>query len=103
MISKSLDGFTYVSSTQKKRSHKLASKEEGGVDDSEASQKPQRHSTTSGVEHAPDTKRTWSGPHEDEGQTHRGGVKHAKAGNRNRSSRGKPKVFGTGVNAIPVG
>lgn len=72
--------------------------------DVELSQKPQRHSTTSGADHVPGKKHTWSIPHEDDGKTHRGGVKHAKLGNKNGTIRRKPpRALGTGVNAIPVG
>lgn len=63
--------------------------------------RPQRHSTTSGVDEAPAVKRTWTVPEEGEdGQTHRGGKKHAK-GDKKRGKRQAP--LGTGVNAIPVG
>ncbi|EIN14028.1 hypothetical protein PUNSTDRAFT_57376 [Punctularia strigosozonata HHB-11173 SS5] len=55
---------------------------------------PQRHSKTSGVEHTPATKRTWSVLEVDDGLTHRGGKKHARRPQKN---------LGTGVNSIPVG
>ncbi|KAG6911596.1 hypothetical protein DXG01_011899 [Tephrocybe rancida] len=62
--------------------------------------KPQRYSATSGIEQAPTTRRTWTVGDVDDGETHRGGRKHAK-----RPSKSKPsgKTWGTGVNAIPVG
>ncbi|KAI5121137.1 hypothetical protein M0805_007135 [Coniferiporia weirii] len=64
-------------------------------------ERPQRHSTTSGIEDAPSGKRTWTVPGPgDEGTTHRGGQKHVKK--RGKSSK-KGKEWGTGVNAIPVG
>lgn len=57
------------------------------------SQRPQRFSATSGMEQVPVTKRTWTVGEGDDGETHRGS-KHKKS---------KPKAWGTGVNAIPVG
>jgi len=60
--------------------------------------KPQRFSTTSGVEKAPSTKRTWTvGDAEEDGAVHRGGKKHQKKEKRPRPPQA------TGVNAIPVG
>ncbi|GJJ09799.1 hypothetical protein Clacol_004023 [Clathrus columnatus] len=57
---------------------------------------PQRHSTTSGLDHVPKAKRTWSVPQGDE-TTERGGTK--KRGKKIKSSRS----WGTGANAITVG
>lgn len=65
-------------------------------------ERPQRHSKTSGVDEEPLKNRTWTVGDLDDGKTHRGGRKHAKedrASERKRPS----KVWGTGVNAIPVG
>ena len=59
------------------------------------SQRPQRFSSTSGMEQVPVAKRTWTVGDSDDGQTYRGGVKHKK--------KPKAKAWGTGVNAIPVG
>ncbi|KAJ7103295.1 hypothetical protein B0H15DRAFT_795457 [Mycena belliarum] len=56
---------------------------------------PQRFSATSGLEQVQSKARTWT-IGDDDGQTHRGGVKHTKV-------RPKGKQWGTGVNAIPVG
>ena len=57
--------------------------------------RPQRWSSTSGLDEAPVTKKTWTVGDEVE-ETHRGGKKHVRG-------KKKPKVLGTGVNAIPVG
>ncbi|KAG6866062.1 hypothetical protein C0991_009159 [Blastosporella zonata] len=62
--------------------------------------RPQRYSATSGIEHAPTTPRTWTVGDVDDGETHRGGRKHAKRPSKSKSSG---KTWGTGVNAIPVG
>ena len=59
------------------------------------SQRPQRFSATSGMEHVSVAKRTWTVGDNDDGQTHRGGVKHKK--------KSRVKAWGTGVNTIPVG
>ncbi|KAF8202992.1 hypothetical protein BJ912DRAFT_336336 [Pholiota molesta] len=59
--------------------------------------RPQRFSATSGMELKPTTSRTWAVGNEDDGETHRGGVRHHK------KSKGPSKTWGTGVNAIPVG
>ena len=40
-------------------------------------------------------KRSWTVGDDDDGATHRGGIKHKK--------KSKSKTWGTGVNAIPVG
>ncbi|KLO20724.1 hypothetical protein SCHPADRAFT_897983 [Schizopora paradoxa] len=83
-----------LASQRTKRAEK--EKESGDV-----AERPQRHSTTSGLEQTLPKMRTWSVPEEgDDGQTHRGGKKHAK-GDKQRGRRPKPQ--GTGVNAIPVG
>lgn len=60
---------------------------------------PNRHSSTSGVEKMHTQKRTWSVP---EGDNEDGEKKLDKT----RKKRGLPKrskMWGTGVNAIPVG
>ncbi|RXW22594.1 hypothetical protein EST38_g3285 [Candolleomyces aberdarensis] len=57
--------------------------------------RPQRYSTTSGLDEAPTTKKTWTVGDEEE-ETHRGGKKHVRG-------KKKSKTWGTGVNAIPVG
>ncbi|KAF8078824.1 hypothetical protein FPV67DRAFT_80879 [Lyophyllum atratum] len=61
--------------------------------------RPQRYSATSGIDQAPTTHRTWTVGDTDDGETHRGGQKHAKRS----KSRPSGKTWGTGVNAIPVG
>jgi len=58
-------------------------------------ERPQRYSATSGLELVPTTKRTWTVGGPEDGAPHRGGQKHAK--------KRHAKVWGTGVNAIPVG
>lgn len=58
--------------------------------------KPQRYSTTSGIDQGPVAHRTWTVGDNLEGETHRGGKKHA------RVRQIKRKTWGTGVNAIPV-
>ncbi|KAI0673386.1 hypothetical protein C8Q78DRAFT_968332 [Trametes maxima] len=59
--------------------------------------RPQRYSTTSGVEQTPLKKRTWSVPEEgdEDGSTRKRGSKKGK--------KRPPKSLGTGVNSIPVG
>lgn len=57
--------------------------------------RPQRWSSTSGLEEAPTGKKTWTVGDVAE-ETHRGGQKHVRG-------KKKPKTQGTGVNAIPVG
>jgi len=61
--------------------------------------RPQRHSTTSGMDVVPLKKRTWSVP-EGEEESGRGGMKQ-------RGKKGKNKVpgrsWGSGANSIPVG
>jgi len=59
--------------------------------------RPQRYSATSGIEQQPITRRTWTVGNAQEVETHRGGERHRK---KNKSTG---KVWGTGVNAIPVG
>ncbi|KAG6832530.1 hypothetical protein H0H92_000159 [Tricholoma furcatifolium] len=61
--------------------------------------RPQRYSATSGIEQKPITRRTWTVGDIDDGETHRGGKKHAKRS----KSKSSGKTWGTGVNAIPVG
>jgi nucleolar protein 6 len=63
-------------------------------------ERPQRFSTTSGIEQDAAGKRTWTVGDEEDGTTHRGGRKHSKVGKKGRP---KGKEWGTGVNAIPVG
>ncbi|KZS95899.1 hypothetical protein SISNIDRAFT_464193 [Sistotremastrum niveocremeum HHB9708] len=61
----------------------------------------ERISRTSGIEVRPVTKRTWTVPNVEDGETHRGGKKHAKV---RGSKGGRPKQpFSTGANAISVG
>lgn len=65
-------------------------------------ERPQRFSTTSGLEQSDAGKRTWTvGDVEDDGQTHRGGRKHIR-GKKGGAAKAS-KIWGTGVNAIPVG
>ncbi|KAG5647542.1 hypothetical protein DXG03_008895 [Asterophora parasitica] len=61
--------------------------------------RPQRYSATSGIEQTPIARRTWTVGDVDDGETHRGGQRHAKRG----KSKPSGKAWGTGVNAIPVG
>ncbi|KAF4623130.1 hypothetical protein D9613_002167 [Agrocybe pediades] len=60
--------------------------------------RPQRFSATSGLEHQPVTKKTWTVGDVVDGEMHRGGERHRKRGSKKPS-----KTWGTGVNAIPVG
>ena len=62
-------------------------------------ERPQRFSATSGIEQTSPKRKTWTVGDVDDGETHRGGKRHA------RDSKGgsKAKVLGTGVNAIPLG
>lgn len=64
--------------------------------------RPQRYSVTSGMEQVPVVKRTWTVGDVDDGEAHRGGVKHAKAKQRGRGGK-SGRSLGTGVNSIPVG
>lgn len=57
--------------------------------------RPQRHSTTSGLENVPLDKRTWAVPEAEE-QRGRGGAK-------NRGKKKPAKNWGTGANSIAVG
>jgi nucleolar protein 6 len=59
-----------------------------------------RYSATSGVEQAPTKQRTWTVGNVDDGEVHRGGVKHSKK-DRKRGARVKPQA--SGMNAIPLG
>lgn len=61
--------------------------------------KPQRFSTTSGLDHTPVTPKTWTVGDVEDGQTHRG----SKRGKRPSKAKSNSKTWGTGVNAIPVG
>jgi len=65
--------------------------------------RPQRFSTTSGLDEAPSTKRTWSVGDQIEETTHRGGKKHTQQGAKKRKAPRPGAAWGTGVNAIPVG
>lgn len=60
------------------------------------SDKPQRYSSTSGIDQKPVARRTWTVGDSLEAETHRGGEKHTRACQNRR------KTWGTGVNAIPV-
>jgi len=91
---KELDG------QRKKRQEKQATAGKGEEQASALPERPQRFSTTSGIEQTAAGKRTWTVGDEEDGETHRGGRKHSKAGKKGRP---KGKEWGTGVNAIPVG
>jgi len=91
---KELDG------QRKKRLEKQATAGKGEEHASALPERPQRFSTTSGIEQTAAGKRTWTVGDKDDGEMHRGGRKHSKAGKRGRP---KGKEWGTGVNAIPVG
>lgn len=90
--------FTNVS-FQKKHQEKLVRSGKGNEPVSLLPERPQRFSTTSGIEQTAAGKRTWTVGDEEDGETYRGGQKHKKRG------KGRPvaRVWGTGVNAIPVG
>ena len=90
-----------INAPQKKHQEKLAKSGKGDESASALPERPQRFSTTSGLEQAAAGKRTWTvGDVEDDGETHRGGRKHSTRGKKGRPAA---KVWGTGVNAIPVG
>ena len=59
----------------------------------------QRFSTTSGEGEAPSGRRTWTVGDVEEETTHRGGKNAKKRG----AKKSKPRDWGTGMNAIPVG
>ncbi|KAG6882664.1 hypothetical protein C0992_011039, partial [Termitomyces sp. T32_za158] len=82
---------------QKERIEKLATSDASVVPT--MPDKPQRYSATSGIKQEPTKRRTWTVGDVDNEETHRGGKKHSKR------SKSKPsgKMWGTGVNAIPVG
>lgn len=63
-------------------------------------ERPQRYSATSGMDLVPTERRTWTVGNVDDGETHRGGQKHAR-GREERPQR-PGRLWGTGVNAIPV-
>lgn len=89
-----------VDDSQKKRAEKQATSSKGNKSQIPAiPERPQRFSTTSGMEQTAAGKRTWTVGDVEDGETHRGGRKHT------RGKKGKPKGrdLGTGVNAIPVG
>lgn len=69
-------------------------KPKGGVpkEEAESELRPQRYSSTSGVEQAQTTKRTWT-----VGNTPEENIRQKKRGKK------PPRPQGTGVNAIPVG
>ncbi|KDQ63347.1 hypothetical protein JAAARDRAFT_29369 [Jaapia argillacea MUCL 33604] len=82
------------------RKKRLEKQKANGEDVStDLSQRPQRFSSTSGADQIPQGKHTWTVGDVDDGETHRGGQRHAK---KKRGER-KPKFEATGVNAIPVG
>jgi len=56
-------------------------------------QKPQRHSMTSGLEHTPMTRKTWTVGDVDDKRSRRGHRKNSKS---------RVKLWATGANAIPV-
>lgn len=58
--------------------------------------RPQRYSTTSGIGQIPLARRTWTVGDVDNSERNRGGKRHTKG-------RSRGKMWGTGVNAIPVG
>ncbi|KAH9846855.1 hypothetical protein C2E23DRAFT_743270 [Lenzites betulinus] len=77
---------------------KVRGKSGDGGDGEVQMERPQRYSTTSGVEQMPSKKRTWTIPE--------GGEEGSASARKRGSKKGKsrpPKDFGTGVNAIPVG
>jgi nucleolar protein 6 len=86
---------------QKKKVEKQAVSGDPDNPISSLAERPQRYSATSGLEHVPATKRTWTVGGLDDGAPHRGGQKHTKKGGK--TGRPKGKIWGTGVNAIPVG
>ncbi len=67
--------------------------EENGPSLSNQPQKPQRHSMTSGLEHIPITRKTWTVGDVDDKQSRRG---HRK------KSKSRVQLWATGANAIPV-
>ncbi|KAH0590958.1 hypothetical protein J132_07791 [Termitomyces sp. J132] len=83
---------------RKEKIEKLAASDDTVI--STMPDKPQRYSATSGIKQAPTKRRTWTvGDVDDDGETHRGGKKHSKRSKSKSSGR----MWGTGVNAIPVG
>ena len=89
-----------VDDSQKKRVEKQAAPGKGDKSQTPAiPERPQRFSTTSGIEQTAAGKRTWTVGDVEDRETHRGGRKHT------RGKKGKPKRrdWGTGVNAIAVG
>lgn len=64
--------------------------------------RPQRISTTSGIDVVPTNSRTWSVGDQVE-SVHRGGKKHVRGKKKSSSSSSTASPWGTGVNAIPVG
>jgi nucleolar protein 6 len=67
--------------------------EENGPSLSTQPQKPQRHSMTSGLEHTPMIRKTWTVGDVDDKQSRRG---HRK------KSKSRVQLWATGANAIPV-
>ncbi|KZT41381.1 hypothetical protein SISSUDRAFT_981959 [Sistotremastrum suecicum HHB10207 ss-3] len=88
----------------RERNRGLETQRQGGEQPETESTAPgvgERISRTSGIEVRPVTKRTWTVPNVEDGETHRGGKKHAKV---RGSKGGRPKQpFSTGANAISVG
>ena len=78
-----------LTSMQSKRLKKSSDDTEALLD------RPQRFSSTSGIEKPVLKKRTWTVGDVDDEQTHRGG-KHKARGKRTKN-------WGTGANLIPVG
>jgi len=62
--------------------------------------RPQRYSATSGIDQVPIVRKTWTVGNIDDGEVHRGGKRHSKDSKKKWPNR---QLWGTGVNAIPVG
>jgi nucleolar protein 6 len=90
-----LDNFAVeLTVLQKAKSFKSQASDNQTTD---ADQKSQRYSTTSGADETPNNaKRTWTVGDVEEGKTHRGGKKHVK-------KKSKTKEWSSGANSIPVG
>ncbi|VDB86604.1 unnamed protein product [Peniophora sp. CBMAI 1063] len=86
----------------KKRNTELNTQRKKKVDkgdDGAVQPRTQRFSTTSGEGEAPSGRRTWTVGDVQEEETHRGGKNAKKRG----AKKTKPREWGTGMNAIPVG
>ncbi|KAF9056571.1 hypothetical protein BJ165DRAFT_537259 [Panaeolus papilionaceus] len=83
----------------KQREERLEKEAKDGKSFPNLPSKPQRFSTTSGLDHTPVTPKTWTVGDVEDGQTHRG----SKRGKRPSKAKSNAKTWGTGVNAIPVG